>query len=304
MKRFTFISLALLILVPLLAFCAWAKPKTPARKHVKPKVTALICSYRERGFSGSGVETESSMVVIGGLVAGKGWISSEQAKGLLHKGDKLPLHVPITGAPLGTVVLTGSEGALGYGINPPYFVAHATIPSRKRDTYRKADKEGLAVWSQLGHAPRWVTGKVLNVNSKYYRKVITNWLRTRETSDLAVKYMVVEQIIQADINRDGRMEAFLSFHSSFETNRVPRDQAFSCLIMQYNSGTRGKTKTVAIADENSDLVMFLIGGFCDLDRDGWAEVVIRWWGGEGNGSDLLHWTGDRFKLLRGWELNV
>jgi hypothetical protein len=307
MKRFILVTLAACVIALLLVPCSWAKTKTPARKQVKPKLTALVCSFDARGFSGSGVETEPSIFAIGGLVAGKGWINSEQAKGLMHKGNKLSLYDPNTASFLGTLVLTSEDWSDGYswgGISPASFFVRAKIPSAKKIAYKKTNKAGLAVWSPQGLTPRWIIGKTINIKSKTYRRIIENWLNAKGFPEDALKSVVIEQIIQADINRDGRKETFLSFHGSDVSDgsyEPSSKRAFSYLIMCYRPSRSNTIRTVAV-DDNTPV--HFVNAFCDLDKDGWAEVITWCDTGEAGGQNLHHWIGDHFETFRGWIIGV
>jgi hypothetical protein len=315
MKRFILVALTACVIALLLTPCTWAKAKKPARKQVKPKVTALICSFRTRGFSTGGDETDSRIAALAGTIAGKGWINGLKARGLLHKGDRLPLYTLESGQ-IGEILLTSTEHEMGYGVDEGEvdaitFQALARISPSKKVAYDKANKihsnsEGinigmsmLAYWNPKGHKPKWITGQIIQRKNQKYRAIVANWLKTKKLSADARNDVVVEQIVQADINGDGRKETFLSFNSGEGIGD------FSYLLMCYRPrGTRNIRTVVVDEGSHSEEYQTYICGFCDIDEDGWAEIITYTTGGKSDGDDVRHWVGDRFETFRGWLMGV
>ncbi len=316
MKRLMLISPICLAL--LLSCQAGAKAKKTIANKPKPKVTALICSFVP-GYA----EEKPEVTVIGGPVAGKGWVSSEEAKGLMHRGGRLSLYALEAGE-LGEVVLT-SEGKLesqekrgGSGAEGLFFGTEAKIPAEKRAAYEKAlelyrdiDNVGqgpdlLAGWNVKGHRLRWVTGEIVKRDSKTYRNVISEWLRTRGVPKGVIEKVEIEQVVRADINGDGRQEVFLSFHTpaseilTIEGHERATRKAFSYLLLRYFPPGGGKVKTFVIDDFVNSIKH--VDGFCQLDEMGWAEVVVRHSAYESAWTDLLHWVGNGFAETSGWSL--
>jgi len=315
MKRFILVTLAACVIALLLTPCSWAKAKRPARKQAKPQMTALVCSFRARGFSTGGEETDSRIAVLAGTIAGKGWINGLEARGLLHKGDRLPLYTLESGH-IGEIVLTSTEHEMGYGVaegevDVITFQALARISPSKKAAYDKANKihsnsEGinvgmsmLAYWNPKGHKPKWIAGQVIQRKNQKYRAIVANWLKTKKLSADARNDVVIEQIVQEDINNDGRNETFLAFHNGDNAGD------FSYLIMRYRPRGSINYKSVVIDEgSGSEEYQSYVIGFCDIDEDGWAEVITHTAGGESDGDDVRHWIGDRFETFRGWLMGV
>lgn len=109
MKRFMRAAITTAVIAIVLPLCAWAKKQESGSKQTPPKVTALVCSFTPGDASWS---EPDGVYVVGGCVAGKGWIEGGKATGLLHKGDRLSL-CALEARSLGHVVLTSSDGGKG-----------------------------------------------------------------------------------------------------------------------------------------------------------------------------------------------
>jgi hypothetical protein len=160
----------------------------------------------------------------------------------------------------------------------------------------------LAAWhSTSSPAPRWVKGAVLDPRSRVYRAIITDWLATRGVSPKVMQMVDVNQVVKADINRDGRDEVFLAFHTpdvSYPTRAHSTATSFSYLIMRHVARHSRRVRTVVIEDRPNSL--HALSGLCDLDGDGWAEVVTTSWAVDACGTTLHHWTGCSFEAVEGW----
>jgi len=305
MKRFMRAAIITAVIALVLPWFAWATKKEPGSRQTPPKVTALVCSFNP---GDAQWPPEPHVYVVGGCVAGKGWIEGGKATGLLHKGDRLSLCALETSS-LGHVVLTSSDGGKGGygGITVLAFPVKVRIPPQKKAAYAKARKHRLymlAAWNPQGRAPRWITGRILDKDSSRYRKVIADWLRRRGIPEDVINKVVIEQVVLADINRDGHNETFLSFYTAGmapEAFEPPSKRTFSYLIMRYRPPRSRDPKTVVV---QYDTLVHDVAGFCDLDGDGWAEVITGSDTGESGGDDLHHWVGDRFETLKGWRAGV
>jgi len=275
-------------------------------RQTRPKVTALVCSVDVHG--------KPWVAVIGGPVAGKTWVDSEEAKGLMHEGDRLSLYA--LGADiLGQVVLT-SKGRLGseeedsfeeYGL---FFDAQVNVAPGKQEAYMKAKEVAekrilphmLAVWSSKGFKPRWLVGEVLNPENRAYRRVIADWLARRGVPSDVIGKVVAEQVVRADIDGDKRNEVFLSFRSEDAPRWLQpgesKKRTFTYLLMRYLPPKSQHVKTIVIAYDQPGINV--VAGFCDLDGDGRAEVITELNGVDVWGATLYRWLGSRFEEAGGW----
>jgi hypothetical protein len=239
----------------------------------------------------------------GGVSKGR-WRNSPDTRGLLPKGARLSRY-ELTRGRVGEIEITGA-GKLGGPAPEGYETYGAEFPARVilgKHEAAQPGLAGLAVWHSPGSpAPRWIAGKVQNPKLPAYRKTINDWLTARGVSAKLLKAVKVNQVVKADINRDGRDELFLAFRTPNEMDGAPRGQLpkkpFSYLVMQYRPSRTGAAKIAVLSDwvylEHEVL------GFCDLDGDGWAEVVAGTAGIDHYGCNLNHWEGKRFQQIKGW----
>ena len=275
----------------------------------------------------------AEVLLIGGVLAGTGWVSdlmlwSDSATGpwkvagkvtgqgerdslidarrFMREGERVSVYYVEAGV-LGEATLTdyGSDSADGL-----VFGAKPRISAGKEDAFRRTSKlswgdQGphmLAVWAPGGGRPHWVTGELLNPKNTVYRSVVERWLAARGVSSSVIRTAVVEQIVRTDINRDGRQEVFLSFHTPDAPGVRPKQsgkRVFSYLVMRQLSGDAGLVKTVVV-DDSADRV-HKVDGFCDLDEDGTAEVATDYLSAESWGTALFRWDGSKFRQVAGQE---
>jgi len=320
MRRSLFGGIPLAVALLALFLHGWAAAKRPTAKST-PKATALVCTFEpaRRG-------TEPQVAVVAGPLAGKGWVRSERAGGLMQEGDRPSLYAMETGA-IGALVVTGraqwAHDGTSYGI---LYAVREDLPAGKRGAYdaavqRRTTKDVwlrpphlLAAWSASGRNLHWIRGDTVKPDDAAYRKLISNWLAERGVPPDVRTSVEVEQIVRADINSDGRDEVFLSFHTPPDTEHLNEgfmshtwharatERHFSYLVMRWVPVTGKRIETVAIDDNvNSGK---RVHGFCDLDGDGWAEIVTSsdFW--EGYQVDLRHWRRGGFAKIVGWGESV
>jgi hypothetical protein len=273
--------------------------------------SALVCTLRVE-------EGDTTVDVVGGHVAGRGWVASEEAKGLLKKGDRLTLYALEAGV-LGEVILTSDEcveseqpvdGGAVWGLS---FKGRIVIPPGKREAYAKAQKvrgdlwhmDMVALWVEAAPEPPLLIGELLpgaREKSSEYHKIVADWLRYRGVAQDELGRMEIEQAVRADIDRDGVAEVFLAVHCAAwwgPTADGRSDQKyFSYLLMRRLPRGASSVETV-ILDDNAWRSLWVVG-FCDLDGDGRAEVVTQGHGVDYIGAQLFHWTGSGFQLVNGW----
>jgi hypothetical protein len=211
------LALILMLVCLVLVTPLHSAPVTPAQS---PGTTALACTV-------SGEASNATVDVIGGHVAGKGWLESEEAKGLMKPGDRLTLCALEAGV-LGSVTLSDdgsvqSEQPIDAGpIWGLSYKARISIPSDKQDAYAKAKSlrhgvcamDLVSVWSKTSSRPSWVAGQLLPgalSEDSEYRDLLTSWLRSRLRGAPDVTNVELDDAVRADINGDGRDEVFLSF---------------------------------------------------------------------------------------------
>ncbi len=267
----------------------------PARSAKRPRATLVAHLGGNRTLT---------LVVVGGRVWGKGWVGGEAARGLAHKGDRMTLYGLKSGV-IDSAELTKDgalwsehpEGAVSEGLA---YEMRLTAPSDKCKTHE--GEPVIAVWHSPGAPePRWVPAQELSPESSTYRRLAAEWVRSHGGPKEAAQQVTVGQIVRADLNGDGRDEVLLSFYWFDETlNGLPTlhtTRGVSYLIMRYlPRGSR--TPRTVLLDSASTEVHAVIG-LCDLDRDGWAEVVAKRDGYEYWSSRLYHWTGGKFRVIQG-----
>jgi len=303
-----------------------AQAKTRAEA---PKGTALAGSISLWNSKPS--DRDFDLAIIGGPVAGKGWVKSEGAKALLEKGDRLSLYALEAGE-IGTATLTSGgaldsekppDGGESWGLG---FKARLTIPEARKAPYEKAHKlrqtdfdnyvdlPVLAAWTRDGSKPQWVSGELLvgqRAKESTYWEAAADWLRTKGVPQKDIDGMQIKQVVRADINRDGRHEIFISLGcaatwgyrqedlkaSGYDDETASRVFYSYLLIRRLRPGSE-QVETLILDDE--PWRSLYVCGFCDLDRDGTAEVIVSGSGIDWSGSMLYHWDGKRFQAVEGW----
>jgi hypothetical protein len=275
-----------------------------------PKCTALVGIFEASEDQAASGELE----VVAGCVAGKGWVESEQAKGLMRKGNKLSLYT-LADAQLGDLSIT-SVGVLDSetvencsAVGLRYQVTPTVLRGKERE-YQKAVAEEptgwghrlLAVWHSPGTAtPKWVTARPLGTGNTVYRKVIADWLKAKGVSDKVASGVTVDQILKADMNDDSRDEVFLSFRTpdtpTTDWRPEPSKHRFSYLLMRYLP--RGSRDPKIIVLDEVPYLAYRVIGLCDLDGDGCAEVVEEAEGVDQWAVGLHQWAGSKFTWVSG-----
>ncbi|MFB3882970.1 MAG: hypothetical protein ACE149_17020 [Armatimonadota bacterium] len=230
--------------------------------------------------------------VIGAYVSDRGWLSSKDASGLMHKGDEVAV-LRLTAGRIGTAKLT-NNGTLDSDFSQGLWYRSEPI---------EGDELGVALWHSRGSpAPKWVRVREFSTGNTVYRKVISEWLKGKGVAGKTAESVVVEQVVQADINGDKRDEVFLSFRTpntpGFDWVTKPTEDTFSYLLMRYLPRGSRQAKTVIIEEFPS--VVHRVTALCDLDNGGWAEVATSSSGVDVWGSALHHWTGGRFRRVGSW----
>jgi hypothetical protein len=260
--------------------------------------------------------------VAGALIAGKRWVSSEKAVGSLRKGDRLSLYALQEGV-IGSALLTDGGTVLSEDEEESSYASGLVFRARLRPSAGKAAAyarakaqrfsepflyvDMLAARAADGSDPKWLTGKVLSgaarKGSTHWR-LVAAWLRGRGVSEKAIAGMVVEHAVQADIDRDGQDEVFLSVHCrevwAYTESGKSGPTWFSYLLMRRLRPGRGQADTVVL-DDQAWRSLWVVG-FCDLDRDGRAEVITQGAGLDYVGAHVFRWNGKRFRNVAGWAI--
>ena len=323
--------------VVLLAWCHQSAAVYAAE--LRPSSSALVCSV-------SPAENGASIWIIGGVVAGKGWMSEDDVRGLIHegddlsgwggirgpikptdihllrKGDRLDLYTLEAGV-VGEAQLT-DDGEIfqGYeGLHGIRFSASLALDEHQRKVVEQTTSmpapwtsypdyalqpSMLGVWARGDVEPRWLTGEVLSRASSTYRQIVHRWLSGKGIPDDVLKTVKILQIVRADIDGDGCHEVFISLYTPdivFPSEK-PREHVFSYLVMRYLSGGSKDVETTVLDYARGDDAyvfgdVFWVDGFCDIDADGAAEVIVHSGYYEGDSSALLRRTGDRFITMSG-----
>jgi hypothetical protein len=274
----------------------------PASSAKPPAATALV--GWAAGFRGKG-----SVGVVGGIVAGKGWVGGEQAKGVMRKGDRLSVYGLQSGL-VGTAWLTNdgtlaSAGPPGGGSFEGLEYTLKTQPAPGKEGAWGRDRL-IAVWhAPHSPRPRWVRATILSPKSATYRNLVAGWLRDRGLPKEAIDGVTLHEVVRADLNGDGRDEVLLSFYSAnvYENPLEARAyKPFSYLLLRYLPRGSRAARTVVV--EGAGDTKREILGLCDLDGDGWAEIVTQGLGLEQEDAYLNHWTGREFRATRGYAWGV
>jgi hypothetical protein len=240
---------------------------------------------------------------------------------LVRRGDRLSVYSLESGE-VGEAQVT-DDGEIFAGYEGQHGIRfHARIrltrpPSERRQAARRMpapwskseslEPELFAVWSQGMPQPRWVKAEIVDRGSARYRRIVEEWLRAKGIPEDAIKKTVVQQIVRADLDGDTMDEVFLSFLNPdviWPSGEEAQTHVYSYLVMRDLDAGSGKVRThvVAYSEANRPYTvgdMFWVDGFCDVDRDGRAEVLVHSAYYEGDGVDMLRWTGKGFKVMEG-----
>ena len=263
------------------------------------RVAALLCVVA------------GGLPVVAGWGPGTGWVDGKMGpeKGLLHSGDRLPIYGLAAGR-LGTAVLVhGLDG----------FDVETKLLPRKAKAYQE-ERGGMAIWhSPQSRAPRWVPATILSPAGQEYEKgglppggrrylrVVQAWLRDRGVPEPAAQKATVHQVVQADLNGDRRPEVLLSFQWVETLAGGTRQRLHSYLVMRYQPRGAARPQMELMDDQP---VGHAVVGLCDLDGDGWAEVVAAQRGTLRSDRDSIFeyigwraydWKGHGFGKLQGKE---
>jgi hypothetical protein len=279
---------------------------TDATQTVRPTV---ITDVDFSAFGGGKVN------VIGAFVHGKGWVDSEKADGLMPEDAELDLYDLREGA-VGSATLT-SAGKLGSEFTDGlWYECRVSLDGGRMARYQERywrelhGEEGpelpelalVGVWHSAGSpVSAWVKAETLSPENVVYRRVISDWLKEKGVSAEIIAGVVVEQIVRADINQDGKDEVFLSFRTPemvYSVEQTPTKAAFSYLLLRYLP--RGSSQARDIVLTARPYLVHKVTGLCDLDGDGWAEVTATMRGVDQWGSFLYHWKGEAFERVGGW----
>lgn len=295
MKRILpLLSLLILAALPVIA--------KPAARKAAAKPASVICDVT------TDEEGESTLTVIAAL-DGKRWLSSEDAVGLLHQGDRLPLYSP-QGSPLGQVALTNggrlmsqAKDSIGEALQ---FQASVQPASGVTAATTAFPATRFATWSKGVPPPRWIRWTELADPAKgsLYWRVAEDWIRSRKLSAHALETLQFAQAARADVNGDGKDEVFLSFCGFAGGSDAKGDwdelqNPYSCLLMR-RVLPGGKVEATVLDDNTLSPYSAKIAGLCDLDHDGRPELIARLDGIDIMTVLLYHWNGRRFIHLPGY----
>jgi hypothetical protein len=271
----------------------------PAKSAKPPRATALV------GYPSGGGLLDAVMIV-GGYAARRGWVGSEEASGLVRSGDRMRVYALHAGR-VGEVVVTDSGTVFStVGGHPQYRgLEYATRRQATPGEDHAAGGESLiSVWhAPRSPEPRWAQATALDGATQIYRDIIARWVRQHGRGDRA-QAVQVRQILRADVNHDGRDDLLLSF-DWVDRRLLPRAEdktAQAYLLLRYLPRGSRTPRTIVVTDRRSETLEVI--GLCDLDRDGWAEVVVEDAGHEWGGTWLYHWSGSGFASVMGDQMGV
>jgi len=257
--------------------------------------------------------------VVGGYVAGRGWVSSEEAAGTMSGGDRIALHRPLSARPVGEITLTGVERMPREDETQWGLICEAWVGER----FPEPGRAYVGAWSSdTDHTPRWLDAESLSTSNHVYRRVIGEWLSARGVPQSAIATVEITQIVRTDINEDGRDEVFVALETpgiakpdasgkwrllchvrevspgSPDCQPGPTPEVFSYLLMRHVPPGAKVAQTVVLADDS--LFSHEVIGFCHVDGDGWAEVVSRSHKIDYGDTRVHYWTGDSYRALSGF----
>lgn len=253
---------------------------------------------------------EEGKFAVAAAALGDQWRDSEDAKGILHTGDRLSLYHLTLGA-VGELVLQ-NDGDLGSeGDNPIvarglHFQGRAAIRAEYRGKLERANRS-FAEWPDLLAAsssapgpPQWVQGELLDPADPVHRETAIRWLTDRGVAADVLETVILEQVVRADTDGDGSAETFFSLRSpdtpTFPWHGKATERTFSYLIVV--SPREGSVVTSVVMD-SVDTVN-CVEGFCDVDGDGRAEVVTSVHGVDIWGSYLCRRKDSGFEAVGLW----
>jgi hypothetical protein len=294
--------LPLLSLLTLAALPVIAKP---AARKAAAKPASVICGIT------TGWDGGSTLNVIAAF-RGKRWVSSEEAVGLLHEGDHLPLCTP-QGSLVGEVTLEDRGRRLSEAESDSQWAVALEFQASVQENDGAPQATAgftptrFATWSRDLPLPRWVRWTELPKPAKGspYWRVAADWVRSRRLPKRALETIQFTQAARADVNGDGKDEVFLSFSGSGGGAGANADRRelkpYTCLLMR-RVLPGGKAETVVLDHTSLDDYWVTIAGFCDLDHDGWAEVIVSAGGAGIDGAriSLYRWNGRRFVNAGGY----
>jgi hypothetical protein len=252
-----------------------------------------------------GITWGSSLSLVAGYASRGRWLSAERAGPLLHKGTHLDIYSLETGR-LGGLTLTNS-GARPRS-DPPGVAAmwgwdYTATAARDLPTVKADDY--VAVWHAPGtRAPRWAKARALSPSNARYRRIVIAWLKTQCIPKDRCDEVVINQILQVDLNGDGRDEVLLSVYNwealvypEHPARNSVRKGSYSYVLLHYLP--RGATHVRTVVIDRSCTNRQDILGCCDLDGDGWAEVITRDSYPDYFGYQLYHRAGRRYRVVTG-----
>jgi hypothetical protein len=272
----------------------------PAKPAKPPRAAALIAFPSHEGFPSWAEPDEppDSLTIVGGYAPGRGWLASEQAEGLLRKGDRLPVYTLAAG-PIATVRLTDNGSIMSRGFTSPYpygLVYDAVVQFAPGTTVAQRRDPVTCPWYASGaHAPRRVWAREADRKAQVYRKTAARWLRRRGIKDSVIQRMRVSQVVRADVNHDGRVDTLLAF--DWDDDTTPEWDPGAYLLLAYRPKGSERERIVELG--NLPLGWFDVTGLYDLDHNGWAEIVVAHFNGEQWGTRLYYHTRRGFAFLKG-----
>jgi hypothetical protein len=241
---------------------------------------------------------ESSLPMLIGVLSGQKWLGDQAAAKFVRGGENFRLfsNTGLSGnAKGGKPKSFGApcEETFGVGLTPNHQLKTAFE---------------IAVTSTWNPRPRAIT--VLPNNSVPYLKIAKDFL---ETKGLKNPVIILTSILKTDIDNDKSDEVFMVGRRFQETasdsysppvNGKKGDYSFVLMRKIVN----GKVETISLGDdlilndiatgavpiENHLAQFYDIAGVVDLNGDGKLELVIYDAYYEGEGFEILEWTGNKF----------
>lgn len=140
----------------------------------------------------------------------------------------------------------------------------------------------------------------MDPESRAYRRVVTNWLRRRHFPAKDIRRVHLRQVVQADINHDGRQDLLFSFdwiHDGVCPDSAKGEDYTAYVFVHYRPRGAKAARTLMVADHEEGPIE--VRGLCDLNRDGWAEIVVDSYRPEYWGSRLYYWSRSKFAFVDG-----
>jgi hypothetical protein len=255
-----------------------------------------------------GITWGSSLSLVAGYTSRGRWLSAERAGPLLHKGAHLDIYSLETGR-LGGLTLTTSGRKPG----PPDTGAAwgwDCEAAASRDLPSVGMGDYVAVWHAPGtRTPRWAKAKVLDPGNARYRRLVVSWLKTQCVPRDHRDQVVIHQLLKVDLNSDGRDEVLLSIHSmqalfypEYPATNSIREGSYSYVLIRYlpRGARHARTMVVSRNCQNQQDIL----GCCDLDGDGWAEIITSDRFPDRLMYGLSHRAGRRYHYVEGFGWDV